>query len=145
MFISIPGNYSLLFTNFYIARDPRPFITQVYIPAFLLIIISWTPLWLADSDAMIPENRVLFALTNILTITFLARQVAVHILDTYKLSLFSPKQQLQRHLPLHHLLEAYRLLLPVLLHHDFQHLNRVLGGGVIDGTCCETESSPQPR
>ena len=49
-----------------------PYISQVYIPAFLLVVISWIPLWLSRQGSMGPEGRVAFSLTNVLTITFLS-------------------------------------------------------------------------
>ena len=55
----------------FIARDPWPFISQVYVPAFLLVVISWIPLWLSNKNSMSNEARVTFALTTVLTLTFL--------------------------------------------------------------------------
>ena len=73
-----------------------PYISQVYIPAFLLVIISWIPLWLTRSGSMTPEGRVTFSLTTVLTITLLSASYSATFphtsymksIDTYLLACF---------------------------------------------------------
>ena len=90
------GNFSGLVSHIYIARDPRPYISQVYIPAFLLVVISWIPLWLSNRNSMSNECRVTFALTTVLTLTFLTSSYSATFpttsymksIDTYLLVCF---------------------------------------------------------
>ena len=61
------GEFSKLYLEFVIARYIDFYLSQVYIPAALVVIISWVPFWLnRDSQA-----RVALGVTTVLTMTTL--------------------------------------------------------------------------
>ena len=62
------GNYSRLQCDFYLARSIGYYVSQVYVPVFLIVVISWVPFWLNQDDH---HARVALGVTTVLTMTTL--------------------------------------------------------------------------
>ena len=62
------GNYSRLQCDFFLSRSIGYYVSQVYIPAFLIVVISWVPFWLDRNDH---HARVALGVTTVLTMTTL--------------------------------------------------------------------------
>ena len=65
---SQPGNYSRLQCDIFLVRSIGFYVSQVYIPAFLIVVISWVPFWLDRHDH---HARVALGVTTVLTMTTL--------------------------------------------------------------------------
>ena len=62
------GNYSRLQADFYLARSIGYYVSQIYVPTFLIVVISWVPFWLDRDDH---HARVALGVTTVLTMTTL--------------------------------------------------------------------------
>lgn len=61
------GPYSTLILDIFIARNIAFYVTRIYLPAFLVVVISFVPFWL-DRDS---HARVALGVTTVLTMTTL--------------------------------------------------------------------------
>ena len=66
------GNFSRLQLELFFARSVGFYVAQVYIPAALVVIISWLPFWLDRHDH---HARVALGVTTVLTMTTLSTNV----------------------------------------------------------------------
>ena len=64
--ISILGEYSCLRTELILRREFSYYLLQLYIPSFMLVIVSWVSFWL-DKDSV--PARVTLGVTTLLTMT----------------------------------------------------------------------------
>ncbi|CAG2117254.1 unnamed protein product, partial [Medioppia subpectinata] len=62
------GNYTRLICELRLARSMGYYMNQIYIPAFLIVVISWMPFWLDREDT---HARVGLGVTTVLTMTTL--------------------------------------------------------------------------
>ena len=62
------GKFTRLITEFTFERSIGYYMYQIYIPAFLIVAISWTPFWLDRDDN---HARVALGVTTVLTMTTL--------------------------------------------------------------------------
>ncbi|CAG2168954.1 unnamed protein product, partial [Oppiella nova] len=62
------GNYTRLICELRFARSIGYYLNQIYIPAFLIVVISWMPFWLDREDT---HARVGLGVTTVLTMTTL--------------------------------------------------------------------------
>lgn len=63
----LAGNYSQLLCELYLTRAIGFYVSQVYIPSFLIVVISWVPFWLDQNH----HARVALGITTVLTMTTL--------------------------------------------------------------------------
>lgn len=63
-----PGTFTRLICDIYFVRSLGYYLYQVYMPAFLIVLISWVPFWLDHEDN---HARVGLGVTTVLTITTL--------------------------------------------------------------------------
>ncbi|KAJ6217197.1 hypothetical protein RDWZM_008354 [Blomia tropicalis] len=68
------GNYSHLFCDMILVRSVGYYISQVYVPACLIVVISWIPFWLDQNDH---HARVALGVTTVLTMTTLITNMNV--------------------------------------------------------------------
>ncbi|CAG2177319.1 unnamed protein product, partial [Oppiella nova] len=66
--ISLSDPFSILIYGFVLKRSLGFYLNQVYIPAFLIVVISWMPFWLDREDT---HARVGLGVTTVLTMTTL--------------------------------------------------------------------------
>lgn len=67
MFINcFPGEYSCLRTSLVLKREYSFYLIQLYIPSFMLVVVSWVNFWI-DKDAV--PARVSLGVTTLLTMT----------------------------------------------------------------------------
>lgn len=64
--VVITGEYSCLQTKLILRREYSYYLLQLYIPSFMLVIVSWVSFWL-DKDAV--PARVSLGVTTLLTMT----------------------------------------------------------------------------
>ena len=64
------GSFSHLKLEFIISRHIDFYLTQVYVPAAMVVLISWIPFWLSRADS---QARVALGVTTVLTMTTLTR------------------------------------------------------------------------
>ena len=62
------GNYSDLIMEFHLTRSIGFYLYHIYIPAILIVVISWVPFWLERDDS---HARVALTVTTVLTMTTL--------------------------------------------------------------------------
>ncbi|XP_071951834.1 gamma-aminobutyric acid receptor subunit beta-3-like isoform X2 [Antedon mediterranea] len=62
------GNYSQLIGNFYLGRSMSYYAIQVYVPATMIVILSWVSFWI--NPAAVPA-RIALGITTVLTMTTL--------------------------------------------------------------------------
>lgn len=60
------GKYSQLFLEFRLSRNFQPFIMIGYIPTFLLVALSWIPLWLGPKTSITLQFRIIYSLLLLL-------------------------------------------------------------------------------
>ena len=65
---SLPGTFNRLICDIYFERSLGYYLYQIYVPAFLIVLISWVPFWLDQEDN---HARVGLGVTTVLTITTL--------------------------------------------------------------------------
>ena len=63
-----PGNYSRLACEFQFVRSMGYYMIQIYIPASLIVVISWVSFWLNRGAT---PARVMLGVTTVLTMTTL--------------------------------------------------------------------------
>ncbi|KAJ6220568.1 hypothetical protein RDWZM_006380 [Blomia tropicalis] len=66
--VYVSGNYTRLQVDFYLSRSVGYYISQIYVPAFMIVTISWVPFWLDRDDN---HARVALGVTTVLTMTTL--------------------------------------------------------------------------
>lgn len=66
------GSYSQIQVDLFLVRSIGFYVSQVYIPACLVVIISWLPFWLDRNDH---HARVALGVTTVLTITTLITNI----------------------------------------------------------------------
>ena len=66
--VSILGNYSRLACEFQFVRSMGYYLIQIYIPASLIVVISWVSFWLNRGAT---PARVMLGVTTVLTMTTL--------------------------------------------------------------------------
>ncbi len=64
------GSFSHLKLEFIISRHIDFYLTQVYVPAAMIVLISWIPFWLSRADS---QARVALGVTTVLTMTTLTK------------------------------------------------------------------------
>ena len=68
IYFLISGNFSCLYATFEFDRDTRYYLVQSYLPAALIVILSWLGFWI---DERAVPARVSLGITTILSITTL--------------------------------------------------------------------------